>query len=263
MQAINLHYSETGQGLPLILLHGFPLNSTIWNEQARALGDHCRTIAPDLRGHGQSAVPETTYEMDSMADDVFRLMDTLGIHRATIIGHSMGGYVTLAAWQRDPSRFEALGLIGAHAWADSDEQRKNRADQVDRVFVEGSAAIAEIMMPRLFAPNVDQTESFIEQTRLIMLATKPMGIIGSLRGMAARPDLSAMLPKISVPVLIIVGDSDQIVPMQRAEAMASALPNAVLATIENAGHMPMLEQPQATALAIRNFLAEIHPHKVG
>jgi len=261
VQTIALHYTEMGQGAPLVLLHGFPLNSTIWQEQTKALSDHYRVILPDLRGHGQSPVPEGTYDMDSMAGDVFRLMDTLNLEKAVIMGHSMGGYVTLAAWRRDPSRFNALGLIGSHAWADTDEQRNNRAAQAERVFLEGSSVIAESMMPRLFAPNVDPAEPFLEQARNIMLATKPLGIIGSLRGMAARPDSSTLLPKINVPTLIVNGDNDQIVPMQRAEAMAVAITGAVLVTVENAGHMTMLEQPHATALAIRNFMMEVHPYK--
>lgn len=259
--SVSLHFTEHGQGSPLILLHGFPFNGSLWHEQTRALGDHHRVITPDLRGHGQSPAPEGTYTMETMAGDVLRLLDSLDIDKAALMGHSMGGYVTLALWRLAPERFSAMGLICTHAWADTPAVRENRENQAHQVFVQGSAAIADAMAPRLFAPGVAPDEPFIEQARTMMLNTRPIGIMGALRGMAARPDSSALLPGINVPVLVIAGDSDAIIPLQRAEAMAQALPNATLVTIENAGHMPMLEQPQATALAIRNFMNEQNPFR--
>lgn len=261
MNTVNLHYTEQGQGIPLILLHGFPLSSAIWHDQVRTLSDHYHVVAPDLRGHGQSPAPDGLYNMELMAQDVFKLMDTLQIDKAAIMGHSMGGYIALAAWRQHPERFLAFGLIGSHAWADNEEIRQNRLAQAEKVFVQGSGVIAEAMMPKLFAPSVPADELFREQVRTTMLSTRPTGIMGALRGMAARPDSSGLLPNMNIPVLILVGDSDQFVPIQRAETMAAAIPDATLVTIENAGHMPMLEQPQATALAIRNFLAVLNPHK--
>lgn len=259
--SVSLHFAEQGQGSPLLLLHGFPFNGSLWLEQVRALGDHHRVITPDLRGHGQSPAPEGTYSMEAMAGDVLRLLDTLDIEKAAIMGHSMGGYVTFALWRLAPERFSAIGLICTHAWADTPAMRENRENQAHQVFVQGSVAIAEAMMPRLFAPGVATDEPFIEQTRTMMLNTRPIGIMGALRGMAARPDSSGLLPGINVPVLVIAGDSDAIIPLQRAEAMAQAIPSATLVTIENAGHMPMLEQPQATGLAIRNFMNEQNPFR--
>jgi 3-oxoadipate enol-lactonase len=261
VQIVTLHYTEQGQGMPLVLLHGFPLSGVIWHEQARALSDHHRIITPDLRGHGASPAPDGTYEMETMARDVLHLLDTLGVEKTTIIGHSMGGYVTLALWRIAPERFQSIGLVGSHAMADTDEARQGRLAQADKVFLQGSVVVADAMQPRLFAPGVDPEEPFIEQVRTIMLNTRPSGIIGALRGMAARPDSTGLLPHINIPALVVTGDSDQLIPPQRAEATAAALPNATLVTIENAGHMPMVEQPQATALAIRNFLAEQHPYK--
>jgi pimeloyl-ACP methyl ester carboxylesterase len=258
---VTLHFTDQGQGTPLILLHGFPFNGTIWQQQARALSDHCRIILPDLRGHGQSPAPEGVYHMELMARDVLQTLDSLDIEKAVIMGHSMGGYIALAAWRLAPQRFQALGLISSHALPDTDEGRQARHKLAEEVFATGSTAVAESMQPRLFAPGLSPDEPFIEQVHTMMLNTKPLGLMGALRGMAARPDSTPLLPEISVPVLIIVGDSDQIIPLQRAEMTAAPIPNATLVTIENAGHMPMLEQPHATALAIRNFLLELNPYK--
>lgn len=254
---VTLHYSEHGQGTPVVLLHGYPLSSAIWHTQQQGLSDHYRVITPDLRGHGQSPAPDGVYEMDTLAADVLALLDSLSIPKAVIMGHSMGGYVTLALWRLAPQRFKALGLICSQAAADSEEARNNRYKTAEKVFGEGSQVVASAMVPRLFAPNVPEDEPFIEQVRTIILNTRPSGIIGSLKGMAARPDSTALLPGINVPVLILAGDKDQITSVQKGESMLSAIPKATLATVENAGHMPMLEQPQATTMAIRNFLDEL------
>jgi pimeloyl-ACP methyl ester carboxylesterase len=172
----------------------------------------------------------------------------------------MGGYVTLAAWKIAPDRFAAFGMIGSQAGADTEDARQNRYKMADRVVTEGARPVAESIVPKLFAPDLPQDEPIIEQTRAIILSTKADGIIGTLKGMAARPDSTEMLAQITVPSLILSGDNDQLIPKERSLTMAEAIPNATLVTVENAGHMPMLEQPQATTMAIRNFLDELTGH---
>jgi pimeloyl-ACP methyl ester carboxylesterase len=195
--------------------------------------------------------------METSAHDVLALLDSLDIEKAAIIGHSMGGYVTLALWRLAPQRFAALGLIDSQALADSEDTRKGRYKTAEKVYIEGSKVVAEAMTLRLFAPNTPEDEPAVEQVRTLILNTRPSGIIGTLKGMAMRPDSTDLLPQINVPVLILTGDRDQIIAPQKAENMATAIPSAILVTIEDAGHMPMLEQPQATTMAIRNFLDEL------
>ncbi|MEP7284986.1 MAG: alpha/beta fold hydrolase [Chloroflexota bacterium] len=254
---VTLHYSEQGIGTPVVLLHGFPFSSAIWQTQQQGLSNDYRVIALDLRGHGASPAPEGTYDMETMAQDVLTLLDSLDVERAAIIGHSMGGYVTLALWRLAPERFSALGLISSQASADSDEARKNRYKTAEKVFIEGSSAVAQAMLPKLFAPHTPDDETFIEQVNTLILNTRPSGIIGTLKGMAARPDSTDLLPHINIPVLILTGDHDQLIAPQKADAMAALIPTATLVSVENAGHMPMLEQPQAVLLAMRNFLNEV------
>jgi 3-oxoadipate enol-lactonase len=254
---VTLHYTEQGQTLPVILLHGYPLSSVIWQTQQQNLSDHYRVITPDLRGHGQSPAPDGIYDMDTLARDVLALMESLGIEKAAIMGHSMGGYVALAMWRLAPKRFAALGLIDSQAMPDSEDTRSGRYKTAEKVFEDGSQVVAQAMTLRLFAPNTPEDEPAVEQVRTMILNTRPASIIGSLKGMAARPDSTDLLPQINVPVLILTGDKDQLIAPQKAEKMAAAIPSAVLATIEDAGHLPMLEQPQATTMAIRNFLDEI------
>jgi pimeloyl-ACP methyl ester carboxylesterase len=251
---VKLHFSEAGQGLPVVLLHGFPLNSILWHEQQKDLSDRYRVITPDLRGHGASPAPPGVYEMATLARDVLALLDSLQIEKAAILGHSMGGYAALAAWSLASERFLSLGLIASHAWADTDEGRQGRLMLAQKVATEGSQAAAAAMLPRLFAHGRPEGDPLVEQVRQMMLATSRAAIIGSLNGMAVRLDLSASLKSIAVPTLVLAGGNDQIIPRARAEEMAALLPKATLAFIENAGHLPMLEQPAASTAAIRAFL---------
>jgi len=254
---VTLNHSEAGQGTPVVLLHGFPLSSAIWHEQQQRLSDRYRMITPDLRGHGRSPAPSGVYEMDLLARDVLALLDALLVKKAVIMGHSMGGYVALAAWKLAPERFMALGLIASQAGADTEEGRQGRYKLANKVAAEGSSAVAAAMIPKLFAQGITIAPPILAQVREIILKTDRAGIIGSLQGMAVRPDCSALLPTISVPVLIMAGDQDQIIAPDKAKAMAGAVKTATLAMVENAGHMPMLEQPEATTTALCDFLSGI------
>ena len=254
---VTLRYADSGQGTPVVLLHGFPLSGAIWHEQQHRLSDHYRVITPDLRGHGRSPAPPGVYEMDLLARDVIALLDTLLIKKAVIMGHSMGGYVALAAWKLAPARFLALGMVASQAGADSEEGRQARYKMADRVAAEGSEVVADAMLPKLFAPSLPAGSPIIDQVRQLILHTPSAGIIGSLKGMAARPDSSAQLANLKIPVLLLAGDKDQIIPPEKAKAIAASIPTATLTIVENAGHMPMLEQPDATTAAIRSFLSKV------
>jgi 3-oxoadipate enol-lactonase len=190
-----------------------------------------------------------------LARDVLALLDALLIKKAIIMGHGMGGDVALAALKLAPGRFLALGLIDSQTGADTKEGRQGRYKMAEKVAAEGSKIVAEAMLPKLFAANLPAGAPVIEQVRQIILNTPSAGIIGSLQGTAVRPDSSEMLSKISAPLLILTGDKDQIIPLEMAKAMAATIPTTTLIVIENAGHMPMLEQPQATTTALRDFLS--------
>jgi pimeloyl-ACP methyl ester carboxylesterase len=251
---VELVYSEVGQGTPVVLLHGFPLTNAIWHAQQESLGEHFRVLTPDLRGHGRSPAPPGIYDMDLMARDVLAWLDARQVKKAVIMGHSMGGYVALATWKRQPERFLALGLIASHAGADTEEGRQGRYKLVDKVAAEGSQAAAAALLPKLFAPGSSAEVPTFDQVRQMILQTPVAGIIGSLQGMAVRPDSTSILANVRVPTLIVAGSRDQIIPLEKAKSLAATLPMATLALVDNAGHMPMLEQPQATTTAIRQFL---------
>jgi pimeloyl-ACP methyl ester carboxylesterase len=254
--AVRLHFSEAGSGTPLVLLHGFPLSSEIWRAQRAGLADRYRVITPDLRGHGKSPAPEGVYGMETMARNVLALLDALEIPKAVIMGHSMGGYVALAAAKIAPERLLGLGLIASQAAADTEEARQGRFKMAEKVAAEGSAPVAAAMVPRLFAPGGGAAASVVEEVRQMILKTPRAGIIGTLQAMAARENTETLLAKMKVPVLILAGEHDQIIPSAKSRALASAVPGATLAIIEKAGHMPMLENPAGTTAAIAAFLDE-------
>jgi pimeloyl-ACP methyl ester carboxylesterase len=253
-EIVKLHHVEAGKGTPVVLLHGFPLSGTIWQSQLQALSDQFRVIAPDLRGHGQSPAPPGVYEMETLARDVLALLDALGVKRAVILGHSMGGYVTLAAAKLAPERFLALGLVSSQAAADSEEGRQGRFKLAGQVAAAGSSAVAEAMLPRLFTPGLAAGNPVVEEVHQIILSTPRAGIIGSLNGMAMRPNTERLLSGMTVPVLLLAGARDQIISAEKSQALAALVPKSTLVLVDNAGHMTMLEQPEATTTAIREFL---------
>ena len=254
---VKLSVEIRGSGPPLLLVHGFPLDHTMWQGQLEALADHCRLIAPDLRGFGASDVTPGTVTMHQMADDMASLLVALQIQEPiTFCGLSMGGYV---AWQfalRHPAQLARLILCDTRAIADTTEAAEGRRSTARKVLAEGAAVAASAMLPKFFAPATqDRQPHLIEATRQVILRTKPEGIAAGLLGMAERPDVTAQLPKISVPALVLCGSHDVISTPSEMRQIAEQLPQARYIEIADAGHMAPLEQPAAVNTAIRNFLA--------
>jgi len=256
-QAIPLHYVEAGQGPVVVLVHGFPFNHRIWDAQVRDLGADYHVLAPDLRGFGESQAPESGYGMDDFAGDIVALLDRRGIERAVWVGHSMGGYITLAALRRWPERVAAAAFVATHARPDSPEKKLQRETSADNVMLNGVSDIAFTMMGTIFAPDVDRQSMMAQNIYEIMVASPPQAIAGALRGMAARPDARPMLGTLAIPALVIAGEDDETVDAALTRELADLLPGARLVVIPGAGHMPMVEQPDATSAALREFLASL------
>lgn len=237
---IILSYEIMGEGLPIIFLHGYPLNRMIWSPLVENLATLARVILVDLRGHGNSPAPEGKYSMELMAADINNLMDSLKIKKAILVGHSMGGYVSLAFVKNYPDRLGGLGLVATQAAADSPEKRQVRLDSIQQVKSDGVAPIVESMLSRLTSRS-----NLYPVLRNIMVATPRQGVIGTLEGIADREDSTPRLKNIRVPTLIIAGIEDKIIALDRAEEMARLIPNAWLVKIPGAGHMPMMETPDS------------------
>lgn len=242
VNGINLAYARRGKGNPLVLIHGFPLDSTSWSEIVPLLEDKFDIVLPDLRGFGQSTTVETPYSMSDMADDVAGLLDHLGIEKAALAGHSMGGYVALAFAKKHPNRVSGLGLVSSQALADAPEGKERRYKTAADVAEKGVGVVVEAMTPKLSADA--RVQAFV---RGVIEKQSKEGVIGALKAMAEREDLTSILSSFNFPFVLIHGDADALIPVDRAIEIKLDVPSAVLIDLKNAGHMPMREFPNKTA----------------
>lgn len=255
---INLAYTDVGTGPPIVLIHGYPFNRSLWTEQTEALNSKYRVVAPDLRGFGESDSSEGTATMARMAEDVAALMDALAIEQAVIGGLSMGGYVALAFARMFPARVKALVLADTRAQADSEEGKQTRHQQAEKALSEGMAGIADAMLPKLLTPDtVSKRPELVKRVRDMMLKTKPGGAAAALLGMAERDDQTDFISSIRVPALILVGREDAITPVADSEKMQSRIEGSRLVVIENAGHVSNLEQTEQFNDALLGFLSTV------
>ncbi|MFL6228510.1 MAG: alpha/beta fold hydrolase [Pyrinomonadaceae bacterium] len=257
---IEMAYDEAGSGVPVVLLHGFPFNRTLWREQVEALQGAHRVVTPDLRGHGGTTGGGEPATMEEMAKDVAALLDELEIKRPVLGGLSMGGYVALAFCRLFPRRVRALVLADTRPQADSEEGKHAREETARRALAEGMDVIAEAMLPKLFAHATYMKEpEKVERVREMILKTSPAGAAAALRGMALRRDQTEYLPNILQPTLVVVGSEDQITPPADAEVIRRGIGGSRLAVIEGAGHVSNVERPAEFNGVLTKFLRDIQP----
>ncbi|MBI3287797.1 MAG: alpha/beta fold hydrolase [Chloroflexi bacterium] len=252
-----MHYLDQGgpEGPALLLIHGFPFDSSMWEPQISALRDKYRVIAPDLRGHGASSAPEGVYSMELLAEDLRRLLDHLKTKRVILGGLSMGSYIAFAFYRKYAELVRALILADTRPQADTPEGQKAREDLAQLATNEGSRAVAERLLPRLLTePTREHNNLVVRWVNYMIQNTSIQGLVGALRGMAQRADSTDLLPQISVPTLILVGERDILTPPADAQRMAELIPGARLEIIPEAGHLSNLENPQEFNRILREFL---------
>ncbi|HEX8398152.1 MAG TPA: alpha/beta fold hydrolase [Pyrinomonadaceae bacterium] len=251
-------YEDAGTGASVVLLHGHPLNRSMWSAQFEALQANYRVVCPDLRGYGETAEVSDVSTMSEMAQDVAALLDYLKLETIILGGLSMGGYAALEFYNLFPTRVSALVLADTKAASDTEEARQKRFETAEKIEKEGIEPLADEMLPKMLAPATRSTKpEIVERVRQMMLATKPSGAAAALRGMAARSDHTKLLAKISVPTLVIVGETDELTPPAEAEKMNRAIKDSLLVKISNAGHLSPLENPAEFNPALLNFLSAI------
>ena len=248
VNGINLAYTRLGKGTPLMLVHGFPLDSSSWNELIPYLKDHFDLILPDLRGFGKSTTVEAPYTLSDMADDLAGLLDHLGVEKTALAGHSMGGYISLAFAKKYPQRVSGLGLIASQAATDAPEGKERRYKTAADVAEKGVGVVVEAMTPKLSADV--RVQEFV---RGVIERQSKQAVIGALKAMAVREDSMPILSSSDFPLVLIHGDADQLVPLERAKEIKSANPSARLLELKGAGHMPMMEFARQTADGLMFF----------
>ena len=253
---LTMHVLDQGSGTPLLFVHGFPLDHTMWKEQISEFSRHCRVIAPDLRGFGQSRSSDESLTLEQHADDLNSMLDQLEVREPVIFcGLSMGGYIGWQFLRKYPLRVAALVAVDTRSVADTPEAAQNRIKMADRVLTEGPVVAVDTMLPKLFAPATYESKpDVVESVRQTILRNDARGIAASQRALAHRSDVTSWLSSIDVPTLVVVGEHDVISPPAEMQQIAKAIPDSAWAKIPNAGHMSPLENPQAFNDALAHFL---------
>lgn len=257
VNGVSLAVDSRGEGRCVLFIHGYPFDRTLWQYQLSHL-EGWRRIAPDLRGMGLSDAPDLGYSMTTYADDLAALLDALGVEKAVLCGLSMGGYVAFEFLRRFRHRVIGLVLMDTRAEADTPDGRRARDAQAAQARDRGPDAVAEAMLPGLFAETDPAHSPAAARARRMIAATPVAGIVGALSAMRDRPDSGELLPTLDgIPTLIAVGAHDRITPPDRAEAMADAIPGARFEVIAGAGHLPPLERPVETTALLAEFLKSL------
>lgn len=261
VNGVQIGYDDQGRGVPLVMLHGFPFDRSLWAQQRIALGRRARCIVPDLRGFGESTMAGPT-TIDQYADDVVALLDWIEVDQAVVCGLSMGGYVAMAMWRRHPTRIRGLALCDTRATGDSDAGRAARNEQIALATGHGVAAVVAKLLPGLLGKTTRARHpEIVASLRAMMERQSVSGIVGALEAMRDRPDAQATLSSVTVPTLIVVGDEDVLTPVEDARSMLDLLPTdaqataqATLECIPGAGHATCYERPSAVTHVLAEFL---------
>lgn len=240
----------------VVLLAGFPLAREIWDVTARRLASARRVVRPDLRGMGASSVADGPYLMETLAGDVAAVLDALGIERATIVGHSLGGYVALAFARMFVERLDGLALVCSRLAADTPDQARSREMLAERLARENTSDVLVFAYVERLLSTSTRTQRPEIAGRVIDIVKKidPRGAAAMLRGMAMRGPSDDIAPELKIPVLVLAGGEDEVVPLAESRAVAATFPHATLAIEERSGHLPMLEEPERTASLLADWL---------
>lgn len=252
-----LKFTDSGSGLPVVLIHGFPLCRSMWRPQLAPLAAAgCRVICPDLPGFGESPPLTGPASMARYADALIALLDALGIDKAVIGGMSMGGYVLLNLAERYPERLLAAMYLVTRAAADDAAGKEKRTLLAAQVEAGDRLAVAEAFAKVLFAPETPQVRpQLVAEVRQWMAATPAAGLIGGLLAMRERVDYIDKLAGLTPPALVVGAAEDVAVPPEHARVLAIGLPGAELHIVPSAGHMVNLEQPELFNAILLGFLA--------
>ncbi len=254
---VTLAADVRGDGPALLLIHGFPVDRSLWAHQVATLKGW-RRIAPDLRGCGDSGAPADGYSMAVYADDLVALLDHLHVDRAVVAGLSMGGYVAFELVRRHRERVAGLILVDTRSEADDAEGRKGREAMIELARLKGPGAVAERLLPRLLGRTTQRTQpAVVQQVRETMARVSVPGMVGALEAMRDRPDSTPLLAGIDVPTLVVVGEEDEVTPPALSRALTSAIPSAAMTTIAAAGHFAPLEAPSAVSRVMAEFLEAV------
>jgi pimeloyl-ACP methyl ester carboxylesterase len=245
-----------GTGLPVLLIHGFAEDGAIWDGQVEYLKQRYRLIIPDLPGSGQSSPLSGPTTLEELADLIKALLDAEGIAQCILIGHSMGGYLTLAFAEKYPDRLKALGLFHSIAFADSDEKKTGRQKSIEFIRKNGSPAYIRQSAPNLFAGSSRQEHPELITSLIDRYAAFPPDtLVYYQQAMISRPDRAHILQQFPGPVLFIIGEQDAVIPLESSLRQTHIPALSHIHLLENSGHMGMIENSAASNPILDDFFA--------
>jgi pimeloyl-ACP methyl ester carboxylesterase len=247
----NISFTSRGNGHPVVLLHGFPLNSKIWDDFAVGLSKTFQVFTPDLPGFGQSPPLKAGFSINDVATEILAWLEKQTIKRPVVVGHSLGGYVALAMANQRAELLQGLVLFHSTAYPDTDEKKENRNKVLDFINKNGVQAFTSNFIPPLFA---DQHHASIAAVRQIATTSSEEAVVGytkAMRDRESRIDLLRVFPK---PVMIITGEKDAGITVESVQKQASEGMNIDVCVLGHVAHMGMLEEPMITANLIRDFV---------
>ncbi|WP_035157871.1 alpha/beta fold hydrolase [Cohnella thermotolerans] len=253
---LRVAYTDEGQGTPILLLHGYCGSRRYWDDVLPHLRERFRVVAPDCRGHGESEATEDGYTMEQLAEDASQLLDALHIKQAFVLGHSMGGYTALAFAEKHAPKLLGVGLLHSTTFPDDENGKAGREKAAQRVSAEGVKGHIDDLIPKLFAPeHRTSMPEKLEKARAIGYGTSPLAARGCALGMKDRPDRRSVLEQAGRPVLLLAGEHDGVVAPEKRFPVSG--PNVTDVLLAGAGHMGMMETPEAFAQAVADFVLSV------
>ena len=255
-----ISYNDAGEGsIPVIFLHGFPFDKSMWKGQLDSLKSSNRLIAVDIRGFGKSTDEKTPLSVDLFSEDLMAFMDKLNIKKAILCGLSMGGFISLNAVKRFQERFEALILCDTQCIADTAEVKENRYKAIEQINRDGVTEFNEKFIKSVFHPNsLTHKTELVENLRSTVFANSKEIMIAGITALAERSETCSSLGVIRIPTLIICGREDAVTPLAQSELMHEHIEGSSLKIIDNAGHVSNLEQPEEFNKNILDFLNSLN-----
>ena len=256
---LNLSYDDVGEGnIPIIFLHGFPFDKSMWAKQLDFFATTNRVIAIDIRGFGKSTDESTPLSIDLFSDDLMLFMNQMKISKAIICGLSMGGFIALNAQARFPDRFEAIILCDTQCIADTIEIKSNRYKTIDEIALNGTLNFNEAFIKKVFCKNsFTNKQEIVTQLRSVVMANPEQIIINGLKALAERSETCSTLSEINIPTLIICGREDEVTPLEQSEFLHTSIKASALHIIDDAGHVSNIEQPEEFNNEISKFLLAV------
>ncbi|MFY9310127.1 MAG: alpha/beta fold hydrolase [Bacteroidia bacterium] len=258
---ITVRYNDLGEGsIPVIFIHGFPFDKTMWQPQTEALKNNNRVISYDIRGFGKTSAGKEKPSIQLFADDLIKFMDVLQIKKAIVCGLSMGGYILLNAVNRYPERFEGIILCDTQCIADSPEVKEKRKKTIAQIEKDGLSEYADNFVKTIFTEeSINSNKTVVDKIKQTILATAPVTITQTLHALANRQESCFALTEIRIPTLIICGRQDIVTPVSQSEYLYEHISHSEMHTIDKASHMSNLEQPEEFNKYVSAFAAMLQP----